>query len=206
MTELEKALGNRLGEHRVQSLPDSTGDDIDLLLLNIESKVPVKVLMTDGLSHYKMPVPEKYKERPFNEIYFALPSYWEIDESDNPKMNWPIQKIKKLANHVIEKETWYGPGHTFSNGNPSEPLSKTMKQDHLLMAEPIFLEDILQPISVNGKTVHFLAIIPLFYQEFERKQSKGYLKFIRKFRGRNGTEILDDYRASIYQSRWRIRG
>ena len=162
--------------------------------------------MTDGLSHYQMPVPEKYKDRAFNEIYFALPSYWEIDEQDNPKMNWPIQKIKKLANHVIENETWYGPGHTFANGNPSEPLSETMKQDYLMMAEPIFLEEILQPLEIAGNTVHFLALIPLFYQEFERKQNKGYFKFIRKFRGGNGNEILDDFRTSIYKSRWRIRG
>ncbi len=206
MTELEKALEHHLGSHRIQSIPDESGENIDLLLLDIESKVPVKVLMTDGLSHYQMPVPEKYKDRAFNEIYFALPSYWEIDEKDNPKMNWPLQKIKKLANHVIENETWYGPGHTFSNGNPSEPLSETMKQDYLIMADPIFLEEIFQPMEVAGNTVHFLALIPLFHQEFERKQSKGYLKFIRKFRGGNGNEILDDFRTSIYKSRWRIRG
>lgn len=206
MTELQKALGERIGEHRVHELPDDSGNEIDLLLLDIEWKVPIQILMTDGLSNFQMPVPEKYAERAYNEIYFALPSYWEINDLNNASMNWPIQKIKKLANHVIENATWYGPGHTFSNGNPSEPLSSTMKQDHLLMAEPIILEDILQPLRIGDKDVYFLAIIPLFFEEFERKQSKGYFKFIRKFRGKNGNEILDDFRESIYKSRWRIRG
>jgi hypothetical protein len=206
MTELANALGEKIGEHRVHSIPDESGNNVDLLILDIETKVPIKVLMTDGLSNYKMPVPERYKERSHNELYFALPSYWEIEEVNNPKMNWPIEKIKKLANHVIEKETWYGPGHTFSNGTPPEALSETMKQNHMLLAEPIFLEDILQPLEVNGKTIYFLGVIPLFDDEFDRKQSKGYYKFIRKFRGRNGNEILDDFRSTIYKSRWRIRG
>lgn len=206
MTELQKALGERIGEHRVHELPDDCGNEIDLLLLDIEWKVPIQILMTDGLSNYQMPVPEKYGDRTYNEIYFALPSYWEINDLNNPSMNWPIHKIKKLANHVIENATWYGPGHTFSNGNPSEPLSSTMKQDHFLMAEPIILEDILQPLRIGDKDVYFLAIIPLFFEEFERKQSKGYFKFIRKFRGKNGNEILDDFRESIYKSRWGIRG
>lgn len=205
MSELRKALSDRIGEHRVHELPDPTGDNIDLLLLDIESKTQIRVLMTDGLSHYKMPVPEKYEERCFNEIYFALPSYWDLEE-ETQNMKWPVEKIKKLANHVIEKETWYGPGHTFSNGNPSQPLSSTMKQDHLLMADPIILEDVLQPLQLDGKAIYFLAIIPIFDQEFDRKQNKGYFKFIRKFRGRNGNEVLDDFRDSIYKSRWRIRG
>lgn len=206
MIELAQALGDRIGEHRVHELPDKTGNNVDLLLLDIESKVPIQILMTDGLSNYKMPVPEKYQERSHTEIYFALPGYWEIEEINNPKMNWPVEKIKKLANHVIEKETWYGPGHTFSNGTPPESFSESMKQNHLLLAEPIAMEDILQPLQVGDKTIYFLAIIPIFEQEFDRKQSKGYFKFIRKFRGRNGDEILDDYRESIYKSRWRIRG
>ncbi|MGM0479623.1 MAG: suppressor of fused domain protein [Bacteroidota bacterium] len=206
MTALAQALCNRIGAHRVHELPDETGENIDLLLLDIESKIPIKVLMTNGLSDYSMPVPEKYEERTHNEIYFALPSYWEIEDHNNPKMNWPIQTLKKLANHVIEKQTWYGPGHTFSNGNPPKALSESMKQNYLLLADPIALEDVLQPLEIEEQTIFFLAIIPIFEQEFDRKQSKGYFKFIRKFRGRNGNEILDDFRTSIYKSRWRILG
>ena len=205
MTSVAEALGKRIGNHRITSLPDETGDNIDLLLIDIETKVPIKLLMTDGLSSYTMPVPEKFAERGHVEIYFALPSYWNIEDVDNEKMNWPIKKIKKLANHLIEKQTWYGPGHTFSNGNPAKPLSSSMKQNHLLMADPIAVEDVLQPIEIDGKTVYFLGIIPIFEQEFERKQSKGHFKFIRKFRGRNGNLVLDDFRTSIYTSRWKFR-
>lgn len=206
MSELREALELKIGEHRVHSFNSGSEDYIDLLLLDIETKVPVKILITDGLSEYKMPVPEKHKGREFNEIYFALPSYWEIEEKDNPLMRWPIDQIQKLAKHVVESETWYGPGHTFSNGNPPAQLSENMKQNHLLLTEPILLEDLLQPIIIGDKTIHFLAIVPLFEDEFDRKMSSGYIKFVRKFRAKNGNEVLDDFRTSIYKSRWRIFG
>jgi hypothetical protein len=205
MSNLSKAIAAKIGEHRVHELPDESGNNVDLLLLEIESKVPIRLLMTDGLSNYKMPVPQRYEDRAYNELYFAIPSYWELDDLSNPNMNWPIEKIKKLTNHVIEHQTWYGPGHTFSNGNPPEPFSENMKQTYLLLADPIMVEDILQPFGFGEKTIHFLAIIPLFEEEFLRKQHIGHLKFIRKYRSRNGTELLDDYRESIFKSRWRIR-
>jgi hypothetical protein len=204
MSELRKALESQIGEHRVHSFNSGSEDYIDLLLLDIETKVPIKILITDGLSEYKMPVPEKHKGREYNEIYFALPSYWEIEEKENPLMRWPIDQIQKLAKHVVENETWYGPGHTFSNGNPPAPLSENMKQNHLVLTEPILLEDLFQPITLNEKTIHFLAIVPLFEDEFDRKMSSGYFKFIRKFRAKNGNEVLDDFRTSIYKNRWRI--
>lgn len=206
MSELKKVLEKSIGEHRVHSLEGKTSDYIDLLLLDIETKVPIKVLMTEGLSDYEMPVPERYKERKFTEIFFALPSYWEIEDTSNSNMQWPIEQIQKLTKHVIESETWYGPGHTFTNGKPPKPFSYNMKQDHLLLAEPIVLEELLQPMEIAGKTIYFLAIIPLFEEEFDRKMSKGYFKFIRQFRARNGDEILDDFRTSIFKSRWRIFG
>jgi hypothetical protein len=206
MSELRKALELKIGEHRVHSFSSNSEDYIDLLLLDIETKIPMKILMTDGLSEYKMPVPERHEGKEFNEIYFALPSYWEIEEKENPLMKWPLDQIQKLAKHVIENETWYGAGHTFSNGNPPMPFSENMKQNHLLLTEPILLEDLFQPLEIGGKTIYFLAVVPVFEDEFDRKMSSGYLKFVRKFRSKNGNEVLDDYRTSIYRSRFRIFG
>ena len=73
ITPLHQALADRFGEHRVQGLPTVDGE-MPLLLLDLELASPVTVLMTNGLSDYKMPVPERMKDRNFNEIYFCLPS------------------------------------------------------------------------------------------------------------------------------------
>ncbi|RFC55554.1 suppressor of fused domain protein [Brumimicrobium aurantiacum] len=203
MSELKKALSNRFGEHRVHDYIESEDRYIDLLQIDLEKKFPVTIICTHGLSDYEMPVIERYKDRKFTELFFCLPGYWDLNDKENPNMMWPLEVIQKLTKNVIENKTWYGPGHTIANGNPSVEISETMKQDHFLLADPIEFEDYLAPINIDGKTVHFLAIIPLFHKEYEQKTHKGYRKWIKKFRSRNGNEILDDYRKSIYKSRWK---
>ncbi|WP_417266667.1 suppressor of fused domain protein [Brumimicrobium sp.] len=204
MSELKKAFIQRFGENRVSDYPSQDGDYIDLLKIEVEKKFPLTILCTNGLSLYNMPVPERYKGLENNEIFFCLPGYWDLEDKDNPNMNWPLKVIQKLAENVMENQLWYGPGHTIANGNPSTQVSETMKQDNFLLAEPIVLEDLFAPLKVGDKEVRFLAIIPIYHREFERKMHEGYPKWIKKFRARNGNEILDDYRHSIYKSRWKL--
>lgn len=202
MSELKSKLEKRFGKNQVNDF--STGDDdfIHLLEIDVDLKqFPMRIIMTDGMSEYKMPVPERFSEWESTEIFFCLPSYWDLEDRENPKMNWPLEVIQRLVKNVLENKTWYGPGHTIANGNPPKAISETMKQEYFLLATPIALEDYLQPLTVNGQEVHFLAIIPLFNQEYERKKSLGYFRWIRKYRSKNGNEVLDDFRQSIHKKR-----
>ncbi len=200
MSELKNQLDKRFGKNQVNEFPLGGDEYIHLLDIDVTTRQnQMRIIMTDGLSDYKMPVPKRYKAWEATEIYFCLPSYWDIKDYENPQMNWPLEIVQRLVKNVIENQTWYGPGHTIAHGNPPKPISKTMKQSYFMLSEPIALEDHLQPLEVKDKEVHFLAIIPLFSQEFDRKRSQGYQKWIRKFRIKNGTEVLDDYRKSIYK-------
>ena len=76
MSDLKHALQDRFGDHRVSEIPVKEGE-IPLLIMDLELKTPVTVIMTNGLSDYKMPVPEKLEGEEYNELYFCLPSYWE---------------------------------------------------------------------------------------------------------------------------------
>lgn len=203
MSELKKVLENKFGEHRVHDFPLKSEEHIELLEINLELRSPTTLLMTNGLSNYNMPVPEKFKDYKNIELYFCLPSYWEVHKDDE-KFNWPYTQIQKLATHLLDKQTWYGAGHTFSNGNPPEAFSETMKQNYLLLAAPIMLEEHLQPVIINNKEVHFLAIVPIYEDEFEYKMGKGYFKFIRKYRAKNNDELLDDFRLSVRKNKFRI--
>ena len=60
MTELVKELKNRFGENRVNEFKVEEGKT-PLLSVNLELNSPITVLMTNGLSEYFMPVPEKEK-------------------------------------------------------------------------------------------------------------------------------------------------
>ena len=201
---MKKALENRFGAHRVHEL-ETTEGEIPLLMLDLELKTTVTVLMTNGLSDYKMPVPEKMAGLEYNELFFCLPSYWEWEDRTNPAMNWVFDWIQKLAKYVVERQTWFGHGHTLPTNKNMDSLSPTMKQNHLILLNPILLEDELSAIKVDDKMINFLAIVPIFADEMDYKQGKGTLKFIQKLQSRGVNEKLDDFRATTLQSRWKIR-
>lgn len=200
---LIKGLKERFGEDSVRELPAKTGE-IPLVLIE-PGNSQVTVLMTNGLSDYEMPVPEAEKGKEFNELYFCLPSYWEWQELENPNMNWIYPWIQRLAKYVVEKNTWFGHGHTMPCGKEMASLSPTMKQNHLILTNPIYLETELEPMKLGDKTVHFLAIIPIFPDEMDYKQGKGTVKFLRKLISNGVSEKLDDFRSTVLKSRLRLR-
>lgn len=204
MTALQAALAHRFGEHRVSEIPTGEGE-MPLLAMDLELNTPVTVIMTNGLSDYKMPVPEKVAGREFNEIYFCLPSYWEWQELENPQMNWVFPWIQRLAKYVVEKETWFGAGHTIPCGKEMQELSESMKQNHFFLSDPLLLQEQLEPVQIDDKTVHFLAIIPIFPDEMDYKQGKGTFKFLQKLSNQGVTEKLDDFRSTVLRSKWRFR-
>jgi hypothetical protein len=204
MTSFQEALANRFGEHRVSEIPTLEGE-MPLLALDLELSTPVTVIITNGLSDYQMPVPEKVAGREFNEIYFCLPSYWEWEELENPRMNWIFPWIQRLAKYVVEKQTWFGAGHTLPCGKEMQELSETMRQNHFFLSDPILLEQQLAPIEVDGKIIYMLAIIPIFPDEMDYKQGKGTFKFLQKLSNQGVTEKLDDFRSTILKSKWRLR-
>jgi hypothetical protein len=200
---MKEALSKRFGEHRVLEIEVGEGQ-MPLLILDLELKTPVTVVMTNGLRNYKMPVPEKMKGFEHNELYFCLPSYWEWEDRENPNMNWVFDWIQRLSKYVVEKESWFGHGHTMPCGKDMESLSETMNQNHFFLSSPILLDEELTPINVSGIETHFLGIIPIFSDEMDYKQGKGTYKLMKKLKNQNVTEKLDDYRASTLKSKWRF--
>jgi hypothetical protein len=195
------ALESRLGAHRVRQIQNPLHPEQSLIFLYLELKVPVTVMMTNGLSDYTMPVMDKWKGREHNELFFCLPAYWDMDDLENPHFNWVYEWIFKLETFVREKQTWFGPGHTIPCGNPPAPLSPTMKQEYLVFLDPLFLQDLLLPLETAGKTIYFLAIVPLFGDELDYKMGKSTFKLLKKFAAKKVDERLDDYRPSVLKSR-----
>lgn len=201
---MKEELAKRFGAHRVMDVPTAEGE-MPLIMLDLELRSPVSVLMTNGLSDYKMPVPEKVEGREYNELFFCLPSYWEWEDMDNPRTNWIFHWIQRLSKHVVEKNTWFGHGHTMPCGANMESLSETMTQNHFFLSDPILLENELAPITVDGREIYFLGIIPIFSDEMDYKQSKGTFKLLQKLRNKGVTEQLDDFRATILKRNWKLR-
>ena len=202
MNTLKEALINRFGIAQITEFSTTFAPDFPLLEIKFSKRSPVTVLMTNGLSNFQMPVPEKYEARNRVELYFCLPSYWDLT-TENGK--WVIEWIQKLAKHCIEKNTWYGIGHTFPNGNPAVSFSETMKQKYLMLNTPFFLADELTPIQLTDTSeIHFLGIMPIFEDEMDYKMGKGTYKLLQKIESKGISELLDDYRMSCLKSKWRV--
>lgn len=198
------ALEERFGAHRVRTIQNPLHPEQKLTFLYLELQIPVTILMTNGLSEYTMPVSAKWKGREHAELYFCLPTYWDMDDLENPNFNWVYHWIYTLETFVREKNTWFGPGHTIPCGNPPTQISNTMKQEYLIFLDPIFMEDALQPLEFADRNVHFLSIVPIFGDELDYKMGKGTHKIIRKFIAKKIDERLDDYRVSVLRTRMRF--
>lgn len=201
---MKNELIQRFGEERVVDLPVQDGE-LPLLMLDLEAKIPVNVLLTNGLSKYKMPVHEKEKGKEFNELCFCLPGYWDWEDRSNPNTNWVFHWIQRLAKYVQENETWFGHGHTMPCGKEMQSLSSTMKQNHFILVNPMLLEKEMVPVKSNGKEINFLFIVPIFGDEMDYKQGKGTQKLLAKFINKGITEELDDFRGNALKRRWIFR-
>jgi hypothetical protein len=200
MQALKSNLSKRFGES-IKHLNNPFGKFLLVTLKNGSS-----ILISNGLSEFKMSVHEKHIGKEYAELYFYLPSYWELEDSENPKFSWVFSWLERLKYYVIKNNTWFGHGHTMPCGKEMKSLSESMLQNHFILSEPIDLETELSPIIEEEKTIHFLAIIPIFPDEMDFKQGKGTFKLMEKFRQYNVTEKLDDYRKTILKSRWNIMG
>ncbi|MEO9258354.1 MAG: suppressor of fused domain protein [Crocinitomicaceae bacterium] len=201
MTLIE-ALEKRFGANRIEYCAPINEGDIPLMLIELEVKGKVTVLSTCGLSDYKMPVDEIFAGREYNEIYFCLPSYWDLNDLENPEINWVFDWIQRLAKFPIEKKTWFGHGHTIPAGNPPLSLSKTMKQNYFMFCDPILLDEELTPVELGDKTVNFLSIIPIFEKEWLYKSGGNTRSFLKKFNAKRQTEQLDDFRGSVLERKF----
>jgi len=177
----------------------------NFILFKPKSAPTTSVLMTVGLSDFKMPVHEKHTGEEFNELYFLLPSYWDLSV-DNPKFNWVFSWLNRLKKYVVEKNTWFGHGHTMPCGAEMKPLSETMQQNHFFLLRPNLVSEDLKPIEIEGRQVHFLSVVPIFGDEMDYKQGKGTKKLEEKMKNAGVSEQLDDFRKTVLKTRWNFFG
>jgi len=203
MGELHNRLIERFGQDAIRVVP-SPFSKINFLLI-FDKQTSTTLLCTERLSDFVMHVNEKLKGRERNELFFCLPSYWEIDNLENERFNWVFYWLDKLTNYVVNQNSWFGPGHTFPNGNPFQAISSTMKANHFILADPVLLEEKLQPIEITAGIVHFLSVIPIFEDEMDYKMGKGTFKLMTKLKNQGVTEKLDDYRSTTLKSKWRLK-
>jgi len=199
MNILQELLEKRLNKS-VQIIENEWGS---FILFHPNQASTCNVLMTNGFSDFKMPVHEKHVGEEYNELYFLLPNYWNIEAIENQNFNWVFSWLQRLKNFAIEKNAWYGHGHTFPCGQEMQSLSESMLQNHFILSRPIELDEDLAEIVLEDRSIGFLGVIPIFPDEMDFKQGRGTVQLFEKLRTFNVTEKLDDFRNTVLKSRWK---
>jgi hypothetical protein len=172
-------------------------DTVSVFAIDFSVTKRVKLLMTCGLSAHQMNMPDHLKSQKSCEIYFCVPSYWELLNDLNSEGNWVINWLKLIVNYIKLNDTWVGAGHTLKCGADKLPLSPTMKQEYFVFSTPILLIDEFTEIKKMKGDINFFSIIPLFEKEFHYKQRRGIKKFHKKMIAVGMSEKLDEFRFSL---------
>tara|TARA_Y100001978_G_C23679845_1_gene428390 strand:+ start:493 stop:1101 length:609 start_codon:yes stop_codon:yes gene_type:complete len=174
----------------------------DFHYFEIKELPDARVLMTSGLSDFKMKVHEKHLGEEFAELYILLPGYWDESSLKESENEWVFKCLSKTKRHIKESNTWFGHGHTFSFKDMELSVFKASNETQFIVSNPIQLKPFLPPLRFEDHSIIFLSIIPVFEKEVYFKESRGTFKLMEKFRQYGVTEKIDAYRESAVKSRF----
>ncbi len=193
---IEENLIQRFGATKVSQV-SIIDEEVSIVAVNLSDTKRVQLLMTNGLSSHQMNVPDHLKSQNRCEVYFCVPSYWDLLNDLNAEVNWVINWLELIVHYVKSNDSWLGAGHTLKCGEDKLPLSPTMKQEYFVFSNPVLMYDEFSEIKKFNAEVNFYSIIPLFEKEFEYKQRKGIEKFTQKMIASGISEKLDEFRPSL---------
>lgn len=155
---------------------------------------PWNTLVTSGMSDRPMHCPPGAEQFAYAELLVCLPAEWNLDEETlgDEKNYWPMRGLKSLARFPHEYETWLFEGHTIPNGDPADPLCDGLGFIGWMLYWPITIDTEFLTLEVSpDKTIHFLAIYPLFQGEMDLKLKKGAEGLLERFEKNGVSEIID---------------
>jgi len=145
----------------------------------------------------------------YAELFLVLPPTWPAPGSDafrHPSGAWPYRLLQDLARLPHEYATWLWEGHTVPNGDPAEPHAPNTQLAGALLTPPMIEADGFERLAVDGRGVHFFAVIPSHADEMQLKLKKGADALYEPLDKAEVTEILDPDRPSCVPRCRRLLG
>lgn len=179
---------------------------IDVYHIVPSDEQPYHILVTGGMGEVPMNVPDA--ETPIGaELVIRLPADWPISkEAFQDEANWwPVRMLKHCARLPHMYDTWLGPGHTVTNGDPLEPFVSGSLLCGVMTIEPDWLALDAQTLHVGERSVHFLEMIPLTAAEMDYKLQNGstaLLTQLRRMYSRNADLFRNSRRCAAAKRAW----
>ncbi len=205
--EMIDAISDHIEEHigEIDSVFHELVSDlvhIDLHLVRANEERPWHTLVTSGMSDAPMTVPEGAEEYRYGELMISLPPDWPLEQDvfDQEQIYWPLRLTKQLARMPHEYDTWIGPGHTITNGDPPLPYADNTDFSCALLLPPILVEEAFLELEISEeKQIHFYAVVPLYPEEMDYKLQYGTDALLDRFDQYGISEILDIDRPNTCQ-------
>jgi len=175
---------------------------VDVHVVRPNPTRPYFTLLTSGMSDLDMKVPKGLESLALAEVCLCLPGEWPLAidnfEWREPKYFWPIAILKEAAKYPHINQTWFSWGHTIGNFDRPEPLHPQVDFTGTMLLNPAtFPEGANELETVDGRTVRYLALIPLFEKEMSFKQLFGSDALEEKLFEADITELVNAHRPSV---------
>jgi hypothetical protein len=175
---------------------------IDVHVVRPSQGRPFFTLLTSGMSDLDMRVPEGLEGLALAEVCLCLPKEWPLTMDDfgwrEPKYFWPIATLKQAAKYAHINQTWFSRGHTVGSVERPEPLHAETLFTGLMLVNPATFPDRADTVETkDGRTIHYLALIPLLEQEMKFKQKFDSDALEEKLKEADVTELLNPERSSV---------
>jgi hypothetical protein len=174
---------------------------IDVHVVNPTPDRPYYTLVTSGMSDLPMHAPQGAEQFKFAELMLCLPPDWPMDQDAWQKDEasyWPIRMLKSMARFPHDYRTWLFWGHTVPNGNPPAPLAEGCALIGCMLAEPMTVSTDFFELEISAeKTIHFLALYPLYQEEMDLKLKKGAEELLKRFHRAKISEIINPRRKNV---------
>lgn len=178
---------------------------IDVHVVLPTASHPCIRLVTSGMSGQPMATPPGSDVLPYAELMLSLPPDWHIGREafEDEAWYWPVRLLKTLARLPHRHGTWLGWGHTVPNGNPAQPYAPGLPFDGSILVSPVTVPDGFHLLPVDaGKSIGFLAVVPLHPEEMALKVRSGTDKLLERLSNNGVSDVFDPQRPNAAKRRF----
>jgi Suppressor of fused protein (SUFU) len=178
---------------------------VDLHVVMPNPERPFFTLLTSGMSDRDMHVPAGAEDLALAEVCLCLPEYWPLSMTNfgwrERKFFWPIDILQSAARYPHVHRTWLGWGHSVPHSPPKDATPEETRFTGMAFVPPqTFPEGANEVATEDGRTIHFLGIIPLPALELAFRETFGVDALEEKLFAAGITELLDPQRPSVVKA------
>lgn len=153
----------------------------------------VQTVFTIGLSDRELKGANEVKIE--TEIKLFLPREWPVSEEtlNNPRWNWPIRWLRKIAREALDSGTWAGGwSAVFMNGDPPQSLVP----DTQLCGWLCLLHHGASYQMPDARWIDDRTMFPIYAEEKALIDKEGYEELVKRFHVKNFPQHIDPHRPS----------